>query len=495
VSAEVSEPKIVSKAALVAYASSENTDVPESKPVEANSKNAGTGETVAVTANLKHDLPAAQNTNGLSAPAAQVTNGMSMTYAAAAATSNASAKSFKANSSAPATSQGGVPMARGSYIGKNILSRGTSNQSKWPKKIPNGDPKRWEIDWFPEEEQEDCCSIDSLRADSGYGGEDKKKKRVVVAGVDPDTGFQLTDFSGNWAPAPIDWDSRPGFRPDMSVQKIEEWMCTIETEMKGETWLISHKDVSLSDGLKYYFAPSPDDPKLLLQGEIAPRYWGPQVVGTDSPNLFWKKLTSSQTPKPVHEGDIDVAKPWWCRYASNETCFLTPREHPEVKRVDPDEKEQERVARENDYGSLHHAENRKRVERAKRDAQRERRIRANEKARKLSEAQPSGTPREAIKPGVNLYLRSACANDMQRIKEIYNHYVEHSVCVPETQRLGQDDMIARYHDIVSKKLPFLVACERGGKITARRKNREDIILPDKIVGFAHANDHHDMKGM
>ena len=144
VSAKVSQPKTASKAALVAYASSENTDVPESTPVEASSKNASTGESSVVNANLSQDLPSAQPSKGQSAPAAQVTNGMSMTYAAAAK-SSASAKSFKSNSPAPATKNGSAPMARGNYLGGHIQGRSNVNESRWPKKIPNGDPRRWEI--------------------------------------------------------------------------------------------------------------------------------------------------------------------------------------------------------------------------------------------------------------------------------------------------------------------------------------------------------------
>ena len=104
-----------------------------------------------------------------------------------------------------------------------------------------------------------------------------------------------------------------------------------------------------------------------------------------------------------------------------------------------------------------------------------------------------------IKPGLNLYLRSARPTDMSRIRDIYNYYVLHSICTPEIEKRTLGDMMQRYNDIHANKMHFLVACEKGGKIKARHKKRnpddEDIILPDKVVGFAISDDYQDMLGM
>ena len=103
---------------------------------------------------------------------------------------------------------------------------------------------------------------------------------------------------------------------------------------------------------------------------------------------------------------------------------------------------------------------------------------------------------QVIKPDINLYIRSAKPVDVPRIREIYNHYVDNSACTPETERRTNGDIQQRLNDIVANKLPFLVACERGKILKGRaKKNQEDVVLPDKVVGFATADDYNDMRGM
>lgn len=444
---KVTESKPVSKAALVAYTSSECTDRPVTP---------------------KSSTRVHQNANGN-------------------AKSAGPPASAKANSSVPPKGQP-RPGTRGKYDSRG---KGDGNQtpqeSKFARTISRGDPDRWETKWFSEDE-EPAMSIDSCWADSGYGGDGKKKR-----GIDPETGHQLADFNGGWAPAPVDWDARPGFA-EQDAEKIEKWMAAVKNSMKGEDPTIPQDKLAAPDGTTYHFAPDPQDCALLVQGELAPRYWKPVAIGSESPNMFWGNMLKSKESTPVDSDDLKDVQPWWYRYVA-ESCFLLPRDHPSIDGVDPDEKEHERLARQNDKGSLHHAENRKQLERAKRDAQRQRRIRAAEKARKYSEGIPAGHPIEKIKPGVSLYLRSARPDDIQRLTEIYNHYVECSVSVPEEERQTEEQLLARYHDVLKKKLPFLVACERGGKVASRKRKGEDIILPDKVVGFAYADDHCNMKAM
>lgn len=130
-------------------------------------------------------------------------------------------------------------------------------------------------------------------------------------------------------------------------------------------------------------------------GEIAPRFWVPIVIGKQAPQAFWNELVRSNEPKPEDEGDLNGAMPWWECYESKSSNILKPREHPKIEGIDPDENPNERLARENDYGSNHHTENRKRLEKAKRDAEREKRKRAQEKSRKISKALSCGVNREA----------------------------------------------------------------------------------------------------
>ncbi|KAK3705009.1 hypothetical protein LTR37_013526 [Vermiconidia calcicola] len=379
--------------------------------------------------------------------------------------------------------------------------RGRGNQgrqpraSRWPTAAETrADPHRWDIKWDEDEVKSSSgTDIDSLQADSGFG-EGRKKKKKVEDGIDPDTGFKLTDWSGNWAPAPVDWDARPAFRDTQSALQIERWMTGIEEDMCGKDWSIPEAELSTGDDGKVGVVARGKGPLL---GEIAPRYWIPVIVGRQAPQTFWNDLVKSDEPKPMDEEDLDSAKPWWERFKNKECNTLVPLDHPEIKGIDPDENTNERLARENDRGSNYHTENRKSAEKAKRDSQRERRKRAQEKARKISESSPAVQTQEKIKPGLNIYVRSARPVDVQHIREIYNHYVTYSVCTPETQRRTLSDMQQRYQDILANKLPFLVACERGGKIGGRRRKNagEEIILPDKVVGFAIADDYNDMLGM
>ena len=72
-----------------------------------------------------------------------------------------------------------------------------SRASRWPTKseFPKPDNHRFDIDW----EKTVCSSdINSVQADAGFGNHKKKKR--TPGGIDVETGFQLTDWSGSWAP-------------------------------------------------------------------------------------------------------------------------------------------------------------------------------------------------------------------------------------------------------------------------------------------------------
>lgn len=121
-------------------------------------------------------------------------------------------------------------------------------------------------------------------------------------------------------------------------------------------------------------------------GEVAPRYWIPLAIEKQTPQAFWDALITVKKPIPIDEGDMNDAVPWWQLYGTSKSNMIKARDHAEMKGIDPDEKLDERLARENDFGSSEHAENRKRFEKAKRDAEREKRKRAAEKSRKISKA-------------------------------------------------------------------------------------------------------------
>lgn len=393
--------------------------------------------------------------------------------------------------------------------GANAANGGNGHpaqQSQWPTgkeqrheiEMWNGNAKTKELDtgWanpWPHQTYEDSDSIDSMAADSGWG-RGKSKKRTTNS-----EDWALADWSGNFAPAPIDWDSRPAFREGQSVRKIERWMDRIDEEMVGKDWEIPMIDIQ-AEGITLHFAPSPKDKQKAIVGDAAPRYWIPIVIDKVAPQTFWNELMRSQEPKPVDDGDLDDVKPWWELYQTPDCSILKHYQPPYIKGIDPDESEVERLARESDFGGHRRMENKARFQKAKKAAELKRKQKAEERARQYYETHPDAEPVEKIKPDLKLYIRSAKPADMHRIKEIYNYYVDNTVCTPETTRRTSDDISQRYNAIRSNKLPFLVACERGEKLTARGRGRrrndgEDIILPDKIVGFATADDFNDMQGM
>ncbi|KAI6900099.1 hypothetical protein KC318_g8640 [Hortaea werneckii] len=173
--------------------------------------------------------------------------------------------------------------------------------------------------------------------------------------------------------------------------------------------------------------------------------------------------------------------------------MLLRYEHPKITSVDPDEAINERLARQNDFGSAQHSENRRRLEQAKRDVKREKRRKADEKALAMTRSR-STVPHEKITPNsdLKLFVRPARPADMTAIRDIYNHYIDNTCCAPETDRITENDMLHRFQRITSSGLPFLVACKSGGIIKGTRRKRDpenDLFLSDMVLGFTYAEDH------
>lgn len=387
--------------------------------------------------------------------------------------------------------------------------------SKWPKaSVTRADPKRWDITWSSHSSAV-ADDVDSAIADNGQNPNKKATRRASV----DSQGYKLVDWTGTWAPAPVDWDARPAFRDKQSAIQIESWMDKIEEDMHNIDWKLPMHDIEVRD-TKYYFAPNPKKHDLTLMGEPVPRYWIPTTMGRQAPQTFWSDLVKSEEPQPVDEDDLVDVKPWWEHLPSAQCHFLRPYVQPWIKGIDPDESIEERIARENDNGSSRHAENRRRTERAKQTAKRDSRKRALELAARRT-ASGSLPIRNPHAPLLNIYIRRATLRDMPEIRDIYNHYVDHGVCTPETSGRTTLDMQERFQvcmtrsvacvpspnehaaksqqDTQTNTLPYLVACERGGTSSKgqrrARKFNADFVLPDRIVGFAHADDYNDMLSM
>ena len=351
-------------------------------------------------------------------------------------------------------------------------------ESPWIKGslIPKGDPNRHKVKWSSSE----SSSFDSDRASSGWG---TRRKR-------DNNGAELADWAGGIGPASIDWDSRPKFRGNQSVAKIESWL---------DQNLISLEQVKATnltdDGSVYPFATTQSGEHVVAlkdQGDIAPRYWLVAHLEGKSAKFFWLEHIDPQNDdvKPWDEEDLQGAKPWWDNYVDNEHSMLKPIEQPEEVGIDPDEENAEqRRARERDEGAANAGETRKTAERAKREAQRKRTLAKRERAHKVSGTHDP-SPSTTIKPGLNMFVRAAVKEDMVPLRDIYNRYIDNAFVVPETDRLTEEDMLARWQAIKNANLPFIVACQRGEVIKARNKkfNAEDMVMPDKVVGFACAAD-------
>jgi len=408
----------------------------------------------------------------------------------------------QASGASPRSKQARAPHAteQGARLAGPVRQGLGRGGGRWLKnsEIPKPDPRRWEPTWSAS-----GAGIDSLCADGGWGKSngwdnghswsDANKKRDQANDWNASS---LTDWQGGWAPAPLDWDSRPAFRDNQSVSLIESWLQKVDKGLRGLTLGVPMEDVTLSDGNILQFACESNDKGVLLLGDAAPRYWLPRAIGKQAPQAFWREIVASNAPKPVDEDDLKGVKPWWDLYQTKESAFLQPVVQPSVKGVDPDETTDERLARENDNGSDRHTQNRKRTETAKRELQRERKNKPKMLARKFEHLSPFDR-KDIIKPQVKLYVRSARPADMVEIRDIYNHYIEFTTSAPETQPHITEDMHHLHGDVKNNKLPFLVACERGRKITSRklRENCEEVILPDRVIGFAFANDYNDLRGM
>ena len=93
------------------------------------------------------------------------------------------------------SNRGGATNHRGRGRGGALQGR-LPRESRWPKTADTRpDPHRWDKDikW-----NDSSSDVDSAEADSGFGSGKKKKKRDD--GIDEETGFILTDWTGGFAP-------------------------------------------------------------------------------------------------------------------------------------------------------------------------------------------------------------------------------------------------------------------------------------------------------
>jgi L-amino acid N-acyltransferase YncA len=383
--------------------------------------------------------------------------------------------------------KGGSSSKRNNFNGRVRIERKTYNkprESPWIKDslISKGDPKRHQAQWASS-----SCGSSPLNSDRPSSGWGTRKKGE-------DAGAVLGDWSGGMAPALIDWDCRAPFRDQQTEAKIDKWLADMSSAL-------AHVDqVSFTDGATTFsFNTTPSGERGLIpqeRGDVVPRYWIPTHAEGNTIAVFWNNhIDRESKPRPEHENDLDQAVPWWQRYVDPRSCMLQEYDQPWIAGNDPDENEEERLAREYDHGDLTASADRKAAEKVKRDAERKRRLARVAKAHKFTGVRISSAASampNSIKPGLNnLFLRSATKADMIPVRDIYNRYIDNTFVVPETTRRTESDMTKRLQAAKDAKLPFIVACQRGEVVRARNKKQyggEDAVMSDKVVGFAYAVD-------
>ncbi|KAL1587729.1 hypothetical protein WHR41_03683 [Cladosporium halotolerans] len=335
-------------------------------------------------------------------------------------------------------------------------------KSPWLKnsEIPKGDPKRHQTRWS----SSSASSIDSNRVSSGWG--DCMKSADAVRG-------DLADWAGGIGPAAIDWDSRPRFRDNQSAEKMEVWLDVIFSELADVHYTMT-------------FFPSPESLEAkafdaTVSDHIAPRHWVPDTVDLLPADAFWAEHIQSNKPEPLGEFDLADAEPWWQTYHNSECNNIPLLRFPAVVGVDPNEDKEQKLKRELDFGSNHATTNRINFEKAKKQMARDRALAKRNNAHKFSGAYKEVINENAIKPGLNMFLRSARREDVVQLRDIYNRYIDNAYVVPETDRLTDADMAQRLVKGKDAVLPFIVACQRGERV-------KDVVMPDRVVGFACAVD-------
>jgi hypothetical protein len=151
-----------------------------------------------------------------------------------------------------------------------------------------------------------------------------------------------------------------------------------------------------------------------------------------------------------------------------------------------------------DMGSLKHAENRKNYELAKlgiKQKTQDRRAQVEAKRQAAKAANGGRMPhhlRKIHSKARRIFLRRATADDCPALRDIFNFYIDFTCALTETRRITKMDFEKRLIDINSAELPFIVACEAGEVIKGRKTKygrADDIIMPDKIIGFALADEY------
>lgn len=291
---------------------------------------------------------------------------------------------------------------------------------------------------------------------------------------DPDHDVKmLTDWNGDWLPAPVEWEGRRSFSERNFYDRIFNWI-THSWPLDESFTEITHQDLEIA------------------KGDFAPRFWIPKKIDNESPQSFWA-MHPERPPAPL--SDIEPnEKPYWETYTSPTTVSLNPLTIPEAK-VDPAD---ECAAHERlDEGSMAACLKHK----AEKEEKKLRRFRRMQDARKLLQEAPTEMPivpwvpeDRSLNPAANIYVRPAYPIDMEQMKDILNWHIDHGVSCPEMYPREVMHVRDLIDTVVTAHLPFIVAVEKKARRMGKGL-RGRMAEQETIVGFAYADDHHDPRGM
>ncbi|OCL09754.1 hypothetical protein AOQ84DRAFT_403705 [Glonium stellatum] len=281
---------------------------------------------------------------------------------------------------------------------------------------------------------------------------------------------KLTDWEGNWLPAPVEWEGRGGFSDRNFFDRLETWISNSER--------VSKENMDMGDPA---FAAE-------VNGEVAPRFWIPTAIDAESPQNFWR-MYQSRAPAPLSDCDL-TEQPWWETYTSPTSAILPPVAAPEAK-LDTVEMSYDVAIK--DFGSNGAIKKRE-------DAKKVKEFRAAERRRRKAQERKFQPPAElfmsldrSLKPQANIYLRPAYPADITQITDLYNYYVTNTIHCPERTPRTTQDLINHLTAILTSGLPWIVAVDRS-KGTGLHSSWVTHI-PEKIIGVAYADEFCDSDSM
>lgn len=256
------------------------------------------------------------------------------------------------------------------------------------------------------------------------------------SGWDP-TGQGLAGWDGKWNPAPVEWGLRPAF--DHNSKDHIEFMAT---------WLEQNQVQAETDPIEL----NTEDPGF--RAGTAPAAGG-RTLGSP--------IDTKTHDTILPDDDFTKAK----RHETANTASDMLKDRIRV----PGSKSKEVYRAE--YGS-----------KAERKAQRE------AQSALLQELEAVHSPHPVVNPHIpkaKIYIRPVESGDLRQVASIYNHYVDHSVVVPEMKRLNERQWAGRLADCRESNYAFLVAVQLLTKdgVNNRRGQQET------ICGFAYADDYGD----